>query len=292
MAVVDQGGFSGAARARGQARATIHRATRSLERTLGLPLFEQTSFGIGTTRVAVELARCAALACNEFAQARAEVAALHGGDRGRTVIGAMPLAQSSLVPRAVLEFVAQYPGHRLSILDGPYDGMLADLRRGTADLLIGALRFPAPGDDVVQWHLFDDPLALVLRAGHPLRKRHRPGPRQLARFPWIVARSGAPLRSQFEELFTTSGVRPPATVIECNSMVVARALLLASDCVMLSSENQVRHELQAGELALLPHPTGHRLRDIGITTRRDWQPTVAQRVLLEALSRQAQHITR
>jgi len=57
IAVVEHGGFSGAARARGQARATVHRATRSLERTLGQPLFERTSFGIGTTRAAVELAR-------------------------------------------------------------------------------------------------------------------------------------------------------------------------------------------------------------------------------------------
>jgi LysR family transcriptional regulator, regulator for genes of the gallate degradation pathway len=291
MAVVDHGGFSGAARSRAQARATIHRATRSLERTLALPLFERTSFGIGCTRVAVELARCAALALNEFTQARAEVAALHGGDRGRTVIGAMPLAQSSLVPRTVLEFVAQYPEHRISILDGPYDGMLADLRRGAADLLIGALRFPPPGNDIVQQHLFDDPLALVLRAGHPLRKRLRPGPRQLSRFPWIVARSGAPLRSHFEELFTADGVSPPETVIECNSMVVARALLLGSDCLMLSSAHQVHHELQAGELAVLPHPQGQRLRDIGITLRRDWQPTAAQRVLLDTLRRQARQIT-
>jgi DNA-binding transcriptional LysR family regulator len=289
ISVVDHGGFSGAARARRQARATVHRSTRSLERRLGLALFERTSFGIGCTRAAVELARCASLAFSEFTQARAEVVALGGGDRGRTVIGAMPLAQSSLVPRAVLAFVKQCPEHRISILDGPYEGMLADLRRGAADLLIGALRFPSPGNDIVQTHLFDDPLALVLRTGHPLRRRHRAGLRQLARFPWIVARSGAPLRNQFEDLFRDDGVLPPETVIECNSMVVARALLLTSDCVMLASANQVHHEIQAGEIAVLPHPAGYRLRDIGITMRRDWQPTAAQQLLLDTLSRQARH---
>ena len=287
ISVVEHGGFSGAARARRQARATVHRSTRSLERRLGLALFERTSFGIGCTRAAVDLARCAALAFSEFTQARAEVAALRGGDRGRTVIGAMPLAQSRLVPRAVLAFIAQCPEHRISILDGPYEGMLADLRRGAADLLIGALRFPAPGNDIVQTHLFDDPLAMVLRTGHPLRRRRRPGLRQLARFPWIVARSGAPLHDQFKDLFKVNGVAPPETVIECNSMVVARALLLASDCVMLASANQVHHELQTGELAILRHPVGRRLRGIGMTTRRDWQPTVAQQRLLDALYSEA-----
>src|SRR5204863_69537 len=88
----------------------------------------------------------------------------HGGGArgGSTVIGAMPLARSVLVPRAVLEFAALRPEHAISILDGPYESMLAALRRGSADVLIGALRDPIPFDDILQEHLFDDPLAIVV----------------------------------------------------------------------------------------------------------------------------------
>jgi DNA-binding transcriptional LysR family regulator len=289
-AVVQAGGFSPAARALGQARATVHRAARSLEQALQLPLFEQTSFGIGTTRVAVELARCAALALHEFAQAAVEVAALGGGDRGRTVIGAMALARSELVPQALLAFLASHPAHSVSILDGPYDTMLGDLRGGRADLLVGALREPLPGDDLVQEHLFDDPLALALRAGHPLARSRGATPRELARFPWVIARPGAPLRGQFDALFAAGA--GPDTTVECNSMVAARALLLGSDCLMLSSANQLHHELQGGELRLLPLPLGRRSRAIGLTMRRDWHPTTAQRLLLDSLRAQASVIGR
>jgi DNA-binding transcriptional LysR family regulator len=170
--------------------------------------------------------------------------------------------------------------------------MLADLRRGAADLLVGALRVPLPGNDIIQEHLFDDPLALALRAGHPLARRRRVGLRQLAQYPWIVARPGAPLRGQFDAVFSGSDGVAPTTTVECNSMIAARGLLLASDCLMLSSANQIHHELQGGELVLLPHPLGPRVRNIGLTMRRDWRPTPAQQALLDALRDQAQLIAR
>src|SRR6185503_17297548 len=101
--------FSLAARAQHMSQPSMHRATRELERLIGVPLFAKTSFGITPPREAEKLARRARLACAEIAQARAEVHALSGGESGRTVIGAMPLARSCLVPTALLEFTQHYP---------------------------------------------------------------------------------------------------------------------------------------------------------------------------------------
>src|SRR5438270_13813195 len=174
IAVVEEGAFARAARRTGRARAAVHRAARQLERSLGTELFEVTSFGVRPTREAEKLALRTRLAFAEIAQAQAEVAAAQGTGSGSTVIGAMPLARSVLVPRAVLEFAALRPEHAISILDGPYESMLAALRRGSADVLIGALRDPIPFDDIVQGHLFDDPLAIVVGAQHPLVGRGGP----------------------------------------------------------------------------------------------------------------------
>jgi DNA-binding transcriptional LysR family regulator len=256
------------------------------------PLFERTSFGVRPTREAGQLARRVRLAFAELEQAWAEVSSLRGGDRGRTVIGAMPLARSVLVPQTVLEFACVHPEHSVEILDGPYESMLESMRVGAVDVLIGALRDPPPGDDVVQEHLFDDPLAIVVRADHPLARRRRVQVHELARYPWITPRHGAPLRRRVEELFRGSGVAPPAGTIDCNSLVAARALLLGSDRVMLLSAHQIHHELAAGELVALPHPNGRTVRAIGLTWRRDWRPTATQAALLEALRENAIRIVR
>jgi LysR family transcriptional regulator, regulator for genes of the gallate degradation pathway len=294
LAVVEWGGFGAAARALGMTRATLHRAARELERRIGAPLFETTSHGLGPTREALRLCVQLQLALAELAQARAEVAGFSGAERGETVIGAMPLGRSFIVPQTVLRFAARWPGHRISILDGPYDNLLDALRRGRADFLVGALRDSLPAD-VVQELLFEDPLAIIVRRDHPLarmsaRGRRGPAPigrappaEALARFAWIAPRRGSPLRRHFERLFRGAAGQPPAEPIECNSLVAARALLLQSDRAMLLSAQQARHELAAGELVALPHPQGRVVRQIGLTLRRDWRPTPVQTELLQML---------
>jgi LysR family transcriptional regulator of gallate degradation len=296
-AVVEAGGFGAAARARKTTRATLHRAARELERRIGAPLFETTSHGLSPTREALRLCRQLQLAIAELAQARAEITALDGTERGATVIGAMPLGRSFIVPETVLRFGARRPGHRISILDGPYENLLDALRRGRADILVGALRESVPAD-VVQELLFEDPLAIIVRKDHPLarmssgrrggsRGREAPPVEALVRFPWIAPRPGSPLRRHFDRLFRGTTAQPPAAPIECNSLVAARALLLRSDRAMLLSAQQAHHELAAGELVALPHPAGRVVREIGLTLRRDWRPTAAQAELLQTLRRVA-----
>ena len=284
-AVVEHRNFSLAARAQHMSQPSVHRAARELERLIGVPLFEKTSFGITPTREAEKLARRARLAFAEIAQARAEVHALSGGESGRTVIGAMPLARSFLVPTALLEFTQTYPEHTVAIVEGTYEHLLASLRSGEVDFLIGALRSPAPVADVVQEHLFDDPLAIIVRAKHPLLARKRVTVAALSKYPWIVPRAGTPLRAHFHEMFEAAGLPSPTRAIECNSLIATRALLLESDRIMLLSAHQIHYELEAGLLVALPHPAGDVERPIGLTMRHDWHPTDSQRALLDIVRR-------
>ena len=286
-AVVEHGNFSIAARARHVSQPTIHRAARELERLLGVPLFEETSFGITPTREAEKLARRARLAFAEVEQARAEVHALSGGESGRTVVGALPLARSYLLPAALLEFTQEHPGHGVAIIEGTYEHLLSGLRSGESELLIGALRDPTPAADVVQEHLFDDPLAIIVRAEHPLARRRHFTAAALRKFQWIAPRAGSPLRVHFNALLASTGLKLPSPPIECNSLAAARAFLLESDRIMLLSAHQIHYEMQAGLLVALPHPAGNVVRPIGLTLRRDWHPTSTQRRLLEILRRSA-----
>jgi DNA-binding transcriptional LysR family regulator len=286
-AVVEHGNFSVAARARHLSQPSIHRSARELEELLGVPLFEKTSFGVTPTREAEKLARRARLAFAEIDQARAEVRAANGEECGRTVISALPLARSYLLPTALLEFTQRHPRHAVTIIEGTYEHLLTGLRSAESDVLIGALRDPSPAPDVVQEHLFDDPLAIIARAGHPLAKKRRLSVAALRDFQWIAPRAGSPLRVHFDALLASTGAATPTQPLECNSLAAARAFLLESDRLMLLSAHQIHYEMQAGVLVALPHPAGKVVRPIGLTLRRDWHPTANQRTLLEILRRSA-----
>lgn len=278
------GSFSRAARASDIAQPTLHRAARTLERVLGVPLFERTSFGVRVTRDAEAFARCVRLAFAEVTQALAEVdKTLRGTASGVTVIGAMPLSQSFIIPSALIEFKREHPEHEVSIIEGTYEHLLAALQSGEADFLIGALRDEAIVGAVEQVHLFNDPLSIAARHGHPLAGRKRVRPADLIAYPWIAPRAGSPLRLQFEALFTAAGVSAPAHSVQCNSLIAARAFLLEGDYLMLSSAHQIHYEVRAGLLVALPHPGGKVTRSIGLTMRRNWQSTPVQSRLIDLL---------
>ncbi|MGH8325465.1 MAG: LysR family transcriptional regulator, partial [Steroidobacteraceae bacterium] len=291
-AIVQHRNFTLAARSSHMAQPTIHRAARELERLLEVPLFEKTSFGIVPTSGAEYLARRAGVAFAELEQARAEISALNGTEQGRTVAGACSMAQHPfLIPEAFIEFTLRCPEHGISILNGTYEHLVASLRIGETDFLIGPLRSSDLPHDVVQEHLFDDPLAIIVRADHPLARRRRFTAADLLRYPWIAPRKGAPLRSDFETLFQVAGVPAPERPLECNSLSSARAFLLATNRLMLVSPHHFREELQVGTFALIAHPTGPVVRPMGLISRRDWRPTRTQAGLLEVIrqrSRRAQ----
>ncbi|HKU17569.1 MAG TPA: LysR family transcriptional regulator [Steroidobacteraceae bacterium] len=288
--VVEHRSFSVAARIAGISQPTMHRTARELETALSICLLQRTADGIQPTREAQRLARRARLAFREIAQARAELDALSGRESGASVIGAMPLARSYLLPKVLITFTNERPEHAVSILEGSYENLVSGLQAGEIDFLIGALREPPLHENITQEHLFDDPLAIIMRAGHPIANKRKPSLRALTRFPWVAPRAGSPLRSHFNDMFQKAGVPVPRYLIDCNSMMAARALLLESDRLMLLSTHQIHYELQAGLLIAIPHPRGRVVRAIGLTVRTDWRPTRSQARLLELLRRYSESV--
>ena len=284
IAVGECENFTLAANKLGLAQPTVHRAVTQVELEAGRRLFERTSFGIIPSRACQAAIQAARLSMYELDQADVELAEFDGGEAGRIVIGAMPLARSTLLPRALSRFRQARPTYPVSILDGPYDELLGGLRRGAIDFLIGALREPLPIGDVVQQTLFHDRLALIAGPGHPLLGLETPRFVYLFFFPWVVPRRGTPAREQFRSLFTENGRDPPERIIESGSLLLMRELLADRQHLGCISRHQSEREAEHGLLAPLPFPTDHLVRPIGITTRQTWSPTKPQKLMLDLLS--------
>jgi DNA-binding transcriptional LysR family regulator len=282
IALTEAENFTLAARRLGLAQPTIHRAITVLEEEAGRPLFERTAHGVLPVRATLALAEAAQLAFAELDQAESDLADLIGREVGRIVIGAMPLSRSHLLPRAIARFRTRRPTLAVRALDGPYDDMMAGLRRGEVDFLIGALRDPAPIGDVEQLRLFDDTLVMVARPDHPLCRKQKIDLADLTRFPMVVSAIGAPARLAFDRVFAAIG-GPSASLLETGSMILMRELLRISDHIGCISRLQVAAELALGALVMLPVEMHETTRPIGLTLRRDWLPTRAQAEFLAEL---------
>lgn len=292
LAVARAGGYAAAAAETGLSEASLHRAVADLSISVGQTLIERRGRGTVVTTRGAAVARGFRLGMEELRSALAELAALAGREVGRITVGAMPLSRARLLPEATARFHAAHDQIELRIVEGSRTELLGPLREGEIDLMVGALRLPAPETDVVQTALFQDRPIILGRAGHPLSGLARPPSVQtLARFPWIVPGPGTPLRTQWNGLFVSAGVAAPRVPIECGSVIMIRQMLLRSDMLTLLSPDQVAVELEAGWLTRIAEAPETVSRVIGVTTRADWRPTRLQSLFLRTLADQAQQMS-
>jgi LysR family transcriptional regulator, regulator for genes of the gallate degradation pathway len=282
-AVSKTGNFSLAAREMGISQPSIHRAARDLERLCGIALFEKTKKGIELTEPAEALALNARLAFAELRQASAEIGEWSGLDPGSIVLGSLPLARTHVLPVALSALGREKPRVNVRVLTGPYDDLLYQLRHGEIDLILGALRFPLPIGDIVQTTYFSDPLAILVRAGHPLTQKKPITQEDLKEYPWVLPPEGAPARAYFDKAFGHIRRESRFGITESSSSVLIRGLLLESDRLAIMSAHQLRYEIQAGEVAVLPIPMPDSARPIGVTVRAGWRPTATQEAFLRHL---------
>lgn len=282
IAVCDGANFTLAARRLGLAQPTVHRAVAQLEQEAGRALFERSAQGTAPTRSGQSLAQAARLAFSELSQAEAELADARAETAGTIVIGAMPLSRSHILPAAIVKFQKERPSQTISVREGPYAELLAGLRRGDVDFLIGALRQPTPIADVEQTELFHDTAVIIGRPDHPVFENDKAGVAELTRYPWIVGPPSTPIRDHFDRLFGSAGLNPTPAV-ESGSLILMREILSQTDYLGFTSGGQVRAEIARGIVRQIDFDLSATRRPIGLTTRIGWLPTPAQRHLIRTI---------
>ena len=281
IAVANNRGFSAAARAMGIAVPSVHRAAREFENIIEARLFDRLNYGVEPTPLGIDVARLAGLALREINAAFEDLDEARGRASGKIVIGSQPLARSDILPDTIVAFCAGAPNAAVEIMEGQYEILVQALRRGELDIMLGALRGHDQEPELHEMPLFEDGLSIMARAGHPLAGRQDISVLELASFPWVIPRKGAPTRTHFDRLFEAG---TPKGLVESSSLVVIRALLAKSDRLTLLSRRRILYEEQQGLLTALNVPLAFTARMVGITTRTNWHPTRLQEEFLELLT--------
>ncbi len=178
--VAQGGSFAAAAEALCFTPSAVSQQMATLERGIGLTLFDRTSRGMRLTDAGAALLAHAEAVLTRLADAEVELDAIGRGDSGQLRIGSFTSATSTFVAFAMETFRKRHPAVELSFFDGePYES-IARLRAREIDL---ALIFEfdhwaagrdydgvAVGDEAALecTPLFDDPFLVVLRKDHPL----------------------------------------------------------------------------------------------------------------------------
>lgn len=283
IAISETGNFSMAARSVNLSQPSIHRAARDLEKLAGFDFFISNSKGVDLTQAAEAFVLQVKLAAAELRQGLEEIDSFKGKDSSKIYIGSMPLARTSILPDAIHTLLQETENVQIIAIDGPYPELLKRLRKADLDLLIGALRNPAPSDDIIQERLFDDPLSIIVGINHPLAKKRKPKIEDTLSYPWIAPPKETPAGRYLAEVLRIPDLPNTPVRTVSSSLVLVRGLLGLGNYVTIMSRHQMSREIDQGLAIPLDIELTDSYRSIGLTYRSDWRATSTQNRFLDLL---------
>ena len=283
IALYDTREISAAAALRHVTKTAIYNSVRELEDLLELSLFERHPGGVTATSFCSTLVRHSKLAFSHIRHALDELASLDGVNSGRVCIGTLPYTRTILNPRAINRLLDEHPGLQVSTQEGTYAQLEVSLRNGDLDFIVGATRQDGSVKGLLTERLFDDRLAVIARADHPLTNVDKLKPENLSELRWVLPSRQTPARLLFNDFLRKHHLDQPVDFIETSSLTTLRGLLLESDRVALLSEHQVYYEKKYGLLSVLPIELEETYRPIGVTMRANSKPSPAAHLFLQQL---------
>jgi LysR family transcriptional regulator of gallate degradation len=267
----------------GISQPAVSSAIRVLESGSGLRLFHRSPRGILLTTEGETFLLHVRRALNELRHVPDDIAALHGNIQGAVTVGALPLGRTLILPNAIARMTARHPGVRVATDESAYETLVAGLRAGDIDFILGALRSNDAASGLQNERLMSEEMVVLSRRDHPLASAGRLTIADLREAQWIVPRSHAPARALFESQFRRMKLKPPMPTVETADLAVIRGLLLGTDMVAALSAQQLYHECESGQLAVLDIALHNTQRDIGLTVRAEGTPSPAARALIDAI---------
>lgn len=258
-------------------------ALKDLERGLGVALFERKWGGLVPTAAGGIVAFHFKRVLAELRHIVPDLAASEGVLQGSVHVGAPMLGRLEILPAAIASLLARHPQLHVVVVERPCDALAAPLRNGDIDFILGALAGEDDAVNLEQQALFDDPIAVIARAGHPLASSRTIGVDALRKATWALPRRGESSREMLERFFAEAGTVPPTPVVEAGDPAVLYGLLRESDMLTAVSPHRLRSELRDGRLVTLDVPLGRQRRRIGLTQRLGALPSPGARALMEAI---------
>lgn len=284
-ALGDTGNLRRAASDLGMTQPAATKLLHELEAALNVDLFERSRRGMKPTVFGEAMIRRARALLTDLDAVRDEIAALSEGSLGTLALGTNSSTASELVPRAVAALLDRHPGVGISVVEGTNDMLMAMLRRGELDMIVGRVMGGAAMDEVDLRVLHEDEFMVVCGPQHPLLKMKRIALADLTRQRWILPKSTAPVRQRLDILFAELAGGRPRNAIESTSLLTNLALLQESNMVTVMPADLVRQFSRSGLVKTLPVSLPGLLFPVALITRVNRSSTPVADAFIEELLR-------
>lgn len=271
LALAEHRNFRQAAESLNLTQPALSRSIQTLERALGVQLFdrghgavEPTAFG----RLVVDRARGI---LGDIAGLEHELQLLKGLDIGTLEVSLAPYPSALSGQRAVARLLAGHSEIQCRVRVAGFGGVADDVTRGLCEVGIADLE-AAREQGLDTEALANRPLYFFARPQHPLVERRRCSLEDVLGYPWAAIRAPARIAEHLPADAGRAGRWDPETgefVPALEVDVVSEFLVLArdSDILVVSALTMAERELETRSLAIVPFAPGWLRLDYGFLSR-------------------------
>jgi len=264
-AIVEAKGVSAAAESLHISQPAVSKGLREVESILGVSLFERGPSGLTLTHYGRAVLAHGQAIQSEIRHVTDEIEALSAGVTGTVAIGALLVSQPRLLPSALALLRERDIAAVARVVDGRQEELMAALRAGELDLLVGRLPTVEQNDRLVQEVLLYEPMVVVSGSRNPLAARRSISYRELAQADWIFPSPESTVYSQIMQLFTQHGLSRPRSTVQSVSFLMMRTLMVENGMLAALPRSVVARDVESGVLRVLPVRLPHEPLAVGIT---------------------------
>lgn len=280
LALAEHGSAVRAAEALAVTQPAVSKTLAELEEIVGQRLCVRTRKGVTLTASGRVLLRYASRSLHILGEGVEKIVEMRHVDEPVLSIGALPTAAVSLLPRALVRFQATNTPAHIRVRTGSNKQLIAALRRGEIDVVLGRLTEPGQMTGLIFEHLYTEPLVFVVRPAHPLLRRKAIGPTVLQAFQMVLADVGTSVRAAADQYFVSAGIGIPENTIESFDANFCRSYSLSSNAIWCTPIGVVALDLKTGLLARLPIDTPLTRGPVGLTMRAEQPASEALEMLV------------
>jgi len=245
QAIAETGSFTACGRKLHVSQSAISRQILLLEEELGEPLFLRVGRQVRMTPAAESLVQ---LGQRVFLDVRETVGAIT--DRTRELRGTLRLSGGMTVclyvfPPLLKHLRRVHPHLDVRLTVATAGRSVQEIRAGRVDA--GLLTLPVEESDLVTVPVMREELLLVTTPTHPLARRRKVTPKDLAHLPFILFEMGSATRKVIDTFFAGEGVEP-TIVMDTENVEIIKAMVKTGLGVGIVPYQAVAREVKAGQL--------------------------------------------
>ena len=269
VALAEHGSSVRAATALSVTQSAVSKTLAELEEIVGRKLFTRTRKGVEPTVVGRVLLRYASRSIHALVEGIQKISNEESMSEPMLLVGALPTTATTILPKALLKFRASHPLAHVRIRTGTNVQLIAALREGELDLVLGRLSEPSEMKGLAFEHLYSEPLVFAVRPTHPLLRRRSVDCAALMGYCLLLPDLGTSVREVADQFFLTAGGGLPEDKLESIDPGFCRNYALRSNAIWCSPAGVLESDFRTKLLTRLPIDTETTRGPVGLTLRAE-----------------------